>query len=316
MGPVSRRRLIGAAGVALSAASVGTAFAMETKEDAAMKTEPQRKGPNKTGYVSSEGDQLYYEVHGKGRPLLMIPGGNGDAGFYSLVAPILADEFQVISYDRRGSSRSSRHQPQNPEMSQQARDAVAVLRAVGHDSAFVFGNSGGALIALEMARKHPTAVRAAVVHEPPLISVLPDAEDWLRFYAEVYLTVVRDGPAKAQQMFYSRLVLPSDLFKHIPRDFSERLQKHGNAEFLLRRELMPLTLYEADFDTLKKNKVRMALAAGKMSLDGKAHYALTAPIIAERLGCEMVVFPGHHNSYWDMPEEWSGVLRKTLHTLS
>ena len=56
--------------------------------------------------------------------------------------------------------------PQNFEISQQSRDAVAVLHAAGEESAFVFGNSSGAVIALDLARTHPaTAVRAVVVHE-------------------------------------------------------------------------------------------------------------------------------------------------------
>jgi pimeloyl-ACP methyl ester carboxylesterase len=59
-----------------------------------------------TGCVTTEGDDLYYEVRGHGQPLLMISGGGGDAGFFSLVADILSDEYKVITYDRRGNSRS------------------------------------------------------------------------------------------------------------------------------------------------------------------------------------------------------------------
>lgn len=266
-----------------------------------------------SGYAETEGDQIYYEVRGSGRPLLMISGGNADAGFYSTVAPILADEYKVISYDRRGSSRSSRTQPQNPEMSQQARDAVAVLRAVGHEKALVFGNSGGALIALKMAAILPEHIEAAVVHEPPAIGVLPDADKWRTFYAEVHLTAMRDGWEKASAMFYSSLVLPPDLYKYIPRDFAERLERYGNGEFLMNREFIVLTQYEPELERIKANGVKIALAAGEKSLAGKAHYALTAPIIAERLECPMAVMPGYHNSYWDLAEPWAASLRKILH---
>jgi pimeloyl-ACP methyl ester carboxylesterase len=44
--------------------------------------------------------------------------------------------------------------PQHFEVSQQSRDAVAVLRAAGETSVFVFGNSSGAVIALDMAKTH------------------------------------------------------------------------------------------------------------------------------------------------------------------
>jgi len=49
---------------------------------------------------------LYREVRGAGPVLLLIPGGNGDAGFYEPFAKALSGDFTVISYDRRGFSRS------------------------------------------------------------------------------------------------------------------------------------------------------------------------------------------------------------------
>lgn len=45
---------------------------------------------------------LYREVRGAGPVLLLIPGGNGDAGFYEPFAKALSGDFTVISYDRRG----------------------------------------------------------------------------------------------------------------------------------------------------------------------------------------------------------------------
>jgi pimeloyl-ACP methyl ester carboxylesterase len=113
-----------------------------------------------TGRAAAEGDEIYFESRGSGPVLLMIAGGLGDAGIYTFVAELLSDEFRVITYDRRGQSRSTRRDPQNFEIGQQARDAVAVLRAAGEDKAIVFGNSSGAVIGLEMAARHPGVVRA------------------------------------------------------------------------------------------------------------------------------------------------------------
>jgi hypothetical protein len=55
------------------------------------------------------------------------------------------------------------------------------------------------------------------------------------------------------------------------------------------------------------------MAVGKKSLDKKRFYAQTAQILADRLGCEMVTFPGHHASFVDMPAEWAATLRDLLH---
>jgi len=54
-------------------------------------------------------------------------------------ADILSDEYKVITDDRRADARTTMNEPQNFEISQQSCDVVAVLRAAGEESAFIFG---------------------------------------------------------------------------------------------------------------------------------------------------------------------------------
>ncbi len=171
-----------------------------------------------SGRVTTEGDDLYYEVRGQGQPLLMIAPGGGDGWQYSFVANILADEYKVITYDRRANARSTMNQPQNFEVSQQSRDALAVLRAVGEESAFVFGNSSGAVIALDMAKTQPQAVRAVVAHEPPIPRVHPQAKKWQRFFARVYLTAFRFGSSLAALRFLLGIEVPARQLIKATRD--------------------------------------------------------------------------------------------------
>jgi len=51
-------------------------------------------------YVSSEGDELYYQVYVNCRPLLMIPGAFGDALWYTFIAVLLSEKYTVITYDK------------------------------------------------------------------------------------------------------------------------------------------------------------------------------------------------------------------------
>ncbi len=136
------------------------------------------------GHVTTEGDTLYFEVRGQGDPLLMISPGGGDADHYIQIADILSDEFKVITYDRRSNARSSGEYPQNFEISQQSRDATAVLKAAGETSAYVLGNSSGANIALDMAKMQPHACRAVIPHEPPVPGILPESKKWRRFFCK------------------------------------------------------------------------------------------------------------------------------------
>ncbi len=274
-----------------------------------------------TGSVLTEGDELYYEVRGHGEPLLMIPGGGGDGRLYSFVAEILCDEYKVITYDRRANSRSTMHAPQNFEISQQSRDAVAVLHAAGETSAFVFGNRSGAVIALDMARTQPQAVRAAVSHEPPLTRVHPHTKKWQRFFAGVYWMAFEFGATIATFRFVLGVGLPLRAFAKAPRDPENHTKtdradggkRRQDNDFFVKQELLPVTNYMPDIDRIMKNGVKVFMAAGKISLDKKRFYAQTAPILAVMLGCEMITFPGHHISYLDMPEEWAATLRAVLH---
>jgi pimeloyl-ACP methyl ester carboxylesterase len=278
-----------------------------------------------TGRVTSEGDSLYYEVRGQGQPLLMIPAAGGDGDYYAAMADILCDEYKVITYDRRANARSTMNDPQNFEISQQSRDAVAVLKAAGETSAFVFGNSSGAVIALDMAATQPQAVRAVVAHEAPVPRVLPEAAKWQRFFAAVYLTAFRFGSYLAALRFMlginvpiqklSRAQMKSNEYTKNRREASgePRLSDKVAMEVLTKMELLPVTNYLPDVKRIKANGVKVIIGVGEWGLERKTWYVQAAKTLAERLGCELVIFPGHHGSYMDMPDEFAAVLRDILH---
>jgi len=274
----------------------------------------------KTGFVTTEGDDLYYEVRGRGQPLLMIPGGGGDARMYSFVADILSDEYKIITYDRRANARSTGNEPQNFEISQESRDAVAVICAAGEDSAFVFGSSSGAVIAVDMAKTQPQAVKAIVAHEPPMTRVHPNARKWQRFFAGVYGTAFSWGATIAMIRFVLGVGLPlgpgsraEASEKHLHELSQSGLRPVNMADFFTKQELLPVTNYMPDIVTIKKNGVKVFMAAGRESLNKKRFYAQTAPILAKLLECEMIIFPGNHVSYASTPKEWAAVLRGILH---
>ncbi len=281
---------------------------------------PISPAPLRSGRVTTEGDQLYYEVRGQGPPLLLIPGAGGDADRYTPVATLLADAFTVITYDRRANARSTSNAPQNFEIGQQSRDAVAVLRAAGAGRAFVLGNSSGAVIALDMAKTQPEAVRAVIAHEPPLARVHPETKRWQRFYAKVYLNAFRYGSSFAILQFLFGTQLP--VWALINGSRQGRRQGDGGREprvapqattdFLMKQELLPVTNYAPDLAAIQRAGVALFPAAGRASLDKKRWYAETAQILADQLGRELVVFPGHHGSFLDQPEAWAATLRATL----
>ena len=125
--------------------------------------------------LAVNGAELYHEVRGSGPPVLLIMGFTGDGGHFETLAELLADEFTVVTYDRRGNGRSPRPAGWAKTSPQaQADDAAALLAALGLAPAGVYGSSAGASFALCLTIRHPERVRCAVLHEPALVRLFDD----------------------------------------------------------------------------------------------------------------------------------------------
>jgi pimeloyl-ACP methyl ester carboxylesterase len=110
-----------------------------------------------TRTVRVPGATLYVEVRGSGPVLLCISGGPTDAGMFTDLAGRLADRYTVVSYDQRGHSRSPLDgEPEDIPVALHADDAAAILAAVGNGPAYVYGNSGGGTVGLELVTRHPS----------------------------------------------------------------------------------------------------------------------------------------------------------------
>ena len=278
------------------------------------------------GVVSTEGDDLYYKVRGRGKPLLFIApaGGNGD-GYYP-VAKELSDKYKVITYDRRANTRSTMNFPNDFDIRQQSRDALAVLEASGEKTAVVIGNSSGAVIALDMAAAYPEAVYAAIIHEAATPGILPDteAEKWKAFFLACYDVAKRKGASHGAMKFYFGVELPAirlmwdtlKVNKYMRQDKTtcdvERIPSGKASDFLILNELLPVTGFLPDFDALKTGGVKLFIGCGKYGIKRNAWYYRTSIIMAQQLSCEFVTFPGHHGEYMGKYKPWAKVVRETV----
>lgn len=120
------------------------------------------------------GTQLFYEITGSSPiPVVLVHGSWGDHHNWDRVVPGLARSFTVLTFDRRGHSRSARS-ASHGSLTEDAMDLAALLEALAFAPAHVAGNSGGAAVALRLATLRPAVFRSLVVHEPPLFGLLAD----------------------------------------------------------------------------------------------------------------------------------------------
>jgi pimeloyl-ACP methyl ester carboxylesterase len=258
--------------------------------------------------VSNEGAEIYCERRGDGPMLLLVHGAMEDTGFYSTAADILADEFTVVTYDRRCNSRSSGDRSAEMTVEQQARDAAAVINSIGDNKTTVLGRSGGAIISLELAAARPDLIDFVIVHEAPVIKLLPnsDALRWRAFVDKIYLKSQREGWQAAQTEFMASLLNVPD--SPYPPDLNERLA--GNVDFFFKHEFRHFYDYLPNIERLRNNRINMITATGRESDD--AYYVQATKALAARVGCKNIEFPGHHDvSFW-MPDEFADATRRAI----
>lgn len=264
------------------------------------------------------GATLYFEVRGSGPVLLCISGGPTDAGMFTDLAGRLADRYTVVSYDQRGHSRSALDgEPEDIPVALHADDAAAILRSVGDEPAYVYGNSGGGTIGLELVARHPDRVRTLVAHEAPIFELLPDAARWRSAFEDISETYRTAGVFPAMEKFGA-------LVEEGGPKYSEEMQQTpptpegqemmarmaGNFELFIAHEIRPFGGYVPDVEALRNASRRIVSAAGETSGDQAARRAAVA--LAERLGNAVTYLPGAHGGWGSDPEEFAERLHEAL----
>jgi pimeloyl-ACP methyl ester carboxylesterase len=142
------------------------------------------------------GVPLSYAERGSGELVLLVHGMASDAAALAPLAAALEDRARVVAYDRRGYGASGAPEPYGgTTVDEQAEDAAALLRALGGAPAVVAGEGFGALVALDLLRRHRALVRAAALADPPLLAFVPEATEALAAErAEIEEAVREDGP--------------------------------------------------------------------------------------------------------------------------
>lgn len=264
----------------------------------------------KPSFLEVPGAHLYYEVHGSGALMLLIPGANGTADAFIAVTKYLAQHFTVVTYDRRGFSRSQLDGPQDyyRRLETEADDVRRLIKHMGDRPATIFGSSSGAIIALEVLTRHSSIVGTLVPHEPPAVRLLADGQKWIDFFHEVYDVYRRSGMAPAIDKFREQAFAESD------RQAMARVPKNehalANASYWFEHELRQYPAVELNLETLKGQAGRILLTAGRESR-GHPTYEVSAEL-GRRLARNLIELPGGHVGFLSQPAEFARALLDAL----
>jgi pimeloyl-ACP methyl ester carboxylesterase len=283
----------------------------------------------KTHTLETPEVDLVYDVHGplppaNGHPPLFMIGAPMDASGFATLASHFTDR-TVLTYDPRGLGRSTRkdgrvtHTPVD-----NAVDVHRIIETLG-GPVEMFASSGGAVTALELVAKHPNDVTILVAHEPPIATVLPDAERAHRAFAAVRDAYNANGWGAGMAAFMAMTSWQGEFtdafLAQAPPDpamFGMPTGDDGSrADPLLSDRSRFVVEYEPDVAALKAAPTRILIAVGIET--GDTFTARTARATAALLGQEAVEFPSHHggflggeHGYAGQPEAFAERLRDVL----
>jgi pimeloyl-ACP methyl ester carboxylesterase len=205
--------------------------------------------PENTGYAeSSEGLKVYYEVYGKGDPIVVMAGGLSDISTMAQTIGPLSRQRQVIGIDLEGHGRTAlRDTPMSH--AKLGDDVAAVLKHLNIAKADVAGYSHGGDAAIRMAIQHPEMVRNLIV-----ISTAAERDGW---YPEVLKGMEAVSSAQAEQMkqtpLYTRYAEVSphpDKFPVLLDRMGELMKKDYDWRTEIAKLQVPTLLLFADHDAV------------------------------------------------------------------
>jgi pimeloyl-ACP methyl ester carboxylesterase len=253
------------------------------------------------------GIDMYYETEGSGEPLLLIMGTASDHSTWARQVIAYRDRYTVITYDARGTGRST-HPADVASYSMRvlADDAAALLRHLGVERSHVSGLSLGSATAQELAINHPDLVASLQLH-----CTWGRSDRWFnRMIDSMEFMVAHDDPT-----MYIRTAL---LWVASPRFINERTDEVEAFEsaFILENPNPPskhgmLGHFHADkthdaLDRLSTIGVPTMITSGEVDWQVPTRYGLA---VQERiLGSTIHVFRGpdsSHIAFYEMADEWN-----------
>ncbi|MFI5695144.1 alpha/beta fold hydrolase [Kribbella sp. NPDC051586] len=258
------------------------------------------------------GAVLHYQLTGTGPLLLISQSGEGDADRTNDLARHLTDRYTVLTYDRRGLSRSRLHNPAaGATIADHADDVHRLLAHLTDQPVAMLGCSLGAVIGLHVAADHPGQLHTLVAHEPIAPWLLADPEP-KRHRDE--LTELRDHylanglQATVPQIARSLGIDPSN-GEPDRTDFPMDANRIANFDYFIRHDFIA-----AANDTkvdLGAVDARILTAAGTTTPRTVFDYRC-AEALAAMLDQELLLFPGGHNGNLSHPKAYAGRLLEVL----
>ncbi|MBE6016987.1 MAG: alpha/beta fold hydrolase [Lachnospiraceae bacterium] len=257
--------------------------------------------------VEADGCSIHAIKQGSGPVLMLIHGVACDSSFFAEAAELLARDYTVITFDRRGYSKSRVTKEIDGDIvALQAADAVCVLDALaGKDAkAIVAGCSAGGLVALEMARAYPERVSKLYLYEAAYSPEPEDMDKMDELRDKLHAAAQKNRVARAMLYFIEAIGEADPLAKEVS---TEQLQQNiDNLQWFLHHEVDGILGYSRRRPDIK---LKMPCECGAGTLDPSAAFGHMMVSAAKHWNVTCSMNEGCHNLALDRPETFAGWIK-------
>jgi pimeloyl-ACP methyl ester carboxylesterase len=207
----------------------------------------------RSGYVTANGLKYYYQIQGKGEPLLLLHGGLGQIEMFGPNVALFAKNRQVIGVDLHGHGRTELGD-RKINLIDIGNDLATILTQLGYKQVDVLGYSMGGGIALRLAIQHPDKVRRLIVASAPYARA--------GFYPEMLPQQEAVSSAMAEAMKETPMYKSYVAIAPKPEEFPKLLDRMGElmrADYDWSEDVkklqMPVMLMYGDSDMIRLDHV-------------------------------------------------------------
>lgn len=255
-----------------------------------------------SGMAPVNGAQLYYEVKGKGHPLLLLHAGVADSRMWDRQFEAFSTVYRVVRFDLRGFGRST--MPPGPFSN--VEDVRALLDFLKIKKTFLLGISFGGLIALDFALAYPHYVTALILGAPTVSGATPSQR--IRQFWEEEERALEEGDIEGATELNLRLWVdgPQRRAGQVNADVREAVREMQSAIF---RKEIPDDVEEIGPDSwaierLGQVAIPVQVMVGELDLEEKL--ALADRLVAELPDCRKVLLAGAaHMLNMEKPEAFN-----------
>ncbi len=259
---------------------------------------------------------IYYEIKGKGPYLFIVQSGEGDANRTSQLVEELKDDFTVVTYDRRGLSRSIIKVDQPITISTHAADLSKLISSISNVSVNILGCSIGAVIALKLAETNKS-IKTLIAHEPVIPSLLPEGEqhEHIRELKEIRDIYINKSWLEGIKYMAEVLGINLNTQTREPNAIMEpmTIERKSNFDFFIKNDLESILNFnfsEINLNEIEKQTTIIPIV-GKETNPRVFDYKC-AKILAKMINKPIIQFPGGHNGNCTHPKGYAAMVKSLL----